>query len=83
MYYMHKETGSVDDREGWIASYSAEELAERNLTAEQAFDEDEGRTLFRITPDYCTQNNGNCRTCSLVSYGRDCHNNPLHAGFTD
>lgn len=26
---------------------------------------------------YCTQNNGNCAACSLVSYGRDCHNNPI------
>lgn len=23
---------------------------------------------------YCTQNNGDCTTCSLVSYGRDCSN---------
>jgi hypothetical protein len=28
-------------------------------------------------PDYCTQNNGDCSTCSLVNYGRDCHNNPV------
>jgi hypothetical protein len=27
--------------------------------------------------DYCTQNNGNCETCSLASYGRDCMNNPI------
>jgi DNA repair exonuclease SbcCD ATPase subunit len=27
--------------------------------------------------DYCTQNNGNCPTCSLVNYGRDCRNNPI------
>ncbi len=27
--------------------------------------------------DYCTQNNGDCSTCSLVSYGRDCLNFPL------
>lgn len=26
---------------------------------------------------YCTQNNGKCATCSLVNYGRDCHNTPL------
>ncbi len=26
---------------------------------------------------YCTQNGGNCDTCSLVNYGLDCHNNPL------
>lgn len=29
---------------------------------------------------YCTQNNGDCSTCSLVSYGRDCQNNPLWGG---
>ncbi len=26
---------------------------------------------------YCTQNDGDCYTCSLVNYNRDCHNNPL------
>ena len=26
---------------------------------------------------YCSQNDGNCNTCSLVNYGRDCHNNSL------
>jgi len=29
---------------------------------------------------YCTQNNGDCKTCSLVNYNRDCQNNPLHGG---
>ncbi|WP_319477017.1 hypothetical protein [Marispirochaeta aestuarii] len=28
--------------------------------------------------DYCTQNDGDCRTCSMTSYGRDCMNNPLN-----
>jgi hypothetical protein len=28
-------------------------------------------------PDYCTQNGGDCLTCSLVNYGRDCMNNPV------
>ncbi len=36
---------------------------------------------------YCTQNSGNCSTCSLVNYGRDCRNNPLNiqqiAGLVD
>lgn len=27
--------------------------------------------------DYCTQNNGDCSTCSLVNYGRDCRNKPI------
>jgi len=29
---------------------------------------------------YCTQNAGNCKTCSLVNYNRDCYNQPLHGG---
>jgi hypothetical protein len=31
----------------------------------------------RMTKDYCTQNAGDCLTCSLVNYGRDCQNNPM------
>ncbi|MHB8172745.1 MAG: hypothetical protein ACYDG6_14645 [Thermincolia bacterium] len=30
---------------------------------------------------YCTQNNGDCSTCSLVSYNRDCQNNPIRGGY--
>lgn len=26
---------------------------------------------------YCTQNNGNCSTCPLLSYGQDCQNYPV------
>jgi hypothetical protein len=26
---------------------------------------------------YCTQNAGDCSTCSLVNYGKDCMNNPV------
>lgn len=26
---------------------------------------------------FCIQNDGNCITCSLVNYGRDCQNNPI------
>ena len=29
---------------------------------------------------YCTQNAGDCTTCSLVNYGMDCHNNPVGRG---
>lgn len=33
-------------------------------------------------PPYCTQNDGDCPTCSLVSYGKDCQNNPIdYAAF--
>mgnify|MGYP005857732625 CR=1 FL=1 len=30
-----------------------------------------------MNTDYCTQNQGDCATCSLVSYGKDCRNNRL------
>ena len=26
---------------------------------------------------YCTQNEGDCSTCSLVNYGRDCRNQTI------
>lgn len=29
---------------------------------------------------YCTQNNGDCASCSLVNYNRDCENNPVWGG---
>lgn len=32
-----------------------------------------------MTKAYCTQNNGDCETCSLVNYGRDCRNVSLAA----
>jgi len=30
---------------------------------------------------YCTQNNGDCSTCSLVNYNRDCRNVPIWGGY--
>jgi hypothetical protein len=32
---------------------------------------------------YCTQNNGDCSTCSLSNYNRDCQNNPIHGGYRE
>jgi len=32
---------------------------------------------------YCTQNEGQCETCSLRNYGRDCRNAPLGASLAD
>jgi len=33
------------------------------------------KIIIYDAPDYCTQNNGDCFTCSLVNYKRDCQNN--------
>ena len=32
---------------------------------------------WAVSKGYCTQNNGDCETCSLLNYGRDCHNNMI------
>lgn len=33
---------------------------------------------FQVTaPIYCTQNGGDCESCSLSNYGRDCMNNKI------
>ena len=44
--YMHIHTGSSDTAEGWISSYDPEELAERGVSATDAFDADKGKTLI-------------------------------------
>ena len=31
-----------------------------------------------MKPSYCVQNDGDCESCSLVNYGRDCQNNLLY-----
>lgn len=68
--YMHKETGSVDTREGWIESYGAEELEERGLTAEEAFEEDEGDTLIELdtTHERVIFDNGGGVTVQLLDW---------------
>ena len=33
--------------------------------------------LHMVIMGYCTQNNGDCKTCSLVNYGKDCRNEPV------
>jgi len=38
------------------------------------FDRERGKLSLK---SYCTQNNGDCSTCSLKNYGRDCQNNKI------
>ena len=33
--------------------------------------------LQMVVMDHCTQNDGDCSTCSLVNYGKDCRNEPI------
>ena len=34
-------------------------------------------------PPYCSQNHGDCFTCSLVNYGMDCRNNLIFINLLD
>ena len=36
-----------------------------------------GFRCAKLGKEYCSQNAFLCETCSLVSYGRDCHNSPI------
>jgi len=36
-----------------------------------------GARMVRKVPPYCVQNDGDCWSCSLNNYGRDCVNNPI------
>jgi len=36
-----------------------------------------------MKPDYCSQNDGDCASCSLSSYGRDCLNKPIRGGILE
>jgi hypothetical protein len=39
-----------------------------------------GFRCAKLGKEYCSQNDFLCETCSLVNYGRDCHNNPILEG---
>ena len=32
---------------------------------------------WAVSTGYCSQNNGDCETCSLLNYGKDCNNNNI------
>jgi len=47
----------------------------QGLIASMTSDDNEhGKSAIKA---YCTQNSGDCSTCSLKNYNRDCHNNPI------
>jgi len=37
-------------------------------------DEERTAAFKEDTNGYCSQNDENCETCSLINYGMDCHN---------
>ena len=54
-----------------------EKLISDAARAVELFGEDALEAYAKNIPDYCTQNGGDCSTCSLVNYGRDCRNVPV------
>jgi hypothetical protein len=57
-----------DDTQEFIAICETEE--EANEIAKEVF--------IGIKKSYCTQNDGDCKNCSLVNYGLDCKNNNIY-----
>ena len=83
-HWMNTKTGTVDTAENWQADAAA------SVGTEGAWDFYEtcgagGLVMVRKNkagawveiPAYCAQNDGDCLSCSLVSYGRDCENLPV------
>ncbi len=58
--FLHVVTGTLDTREGWVASYDREELEARGLTADEAFAADEGVTLIEHQLDVCEDTGFGC-----------------------
>jgi hypothetical protein len=63
-----------------IPMLDIDDLLEEPVMILETFDEDEDFDLMSLLeepdhPEYCTQNGGDCSTCSLVNYGLDCQNN--------
>jgi len=40
-------------------------------------DDERTEAFNREASSYCSQNDGDCESCSLVNYGLDCHNNAI------
>ena len=76
--YHGESFGTAEEHALWLgASDNYGDDPIRRARGEGYRDGLEGRA--RMIKDYCTQNGGDCGTCSLVSYGRDCRNNPITA----
>jgi len=63
--YHGENFGTEDEHALWMAAIDSDD--ESRSARGQGY-----RDGF--VPEYCTQNNGECQSCSLVNYGRDCQN---------
>jgi hypothetical protein len=75
LYYMNPKTGSVQTLEEWEADAVAEgwDFAEADLVAVRKTAAGD----WTEVPGYCSQNGGDCLSCSLKNYGRDCRNEAI------
>ena len=53
------------------------ELLEKRVDNMISEVEQESFKRWGVKKPYCTQNDGDCSTCSLKNYNRDCHNHPI------
>jgi len=72
LFYENKVIGTVVTNHS-MNVYEALDLAGVDI---EDIDPEQVRMAYDAKP-YCTQNNGDCGSCSLVNYGRDCENNPV------
>jgi hypothetical protein len=70
----------IDDCEGRMSKKMTDkELEGMEKRVDKLIKDLEAYSLQRygVKKPYCTQNNGDCDTCSLKNYGRDCRNHPI------
>jgi len=70
-HYHGDKFGTEGEHRLWLDCINSED--------EQRHDRGRGYHAGFYFREYCTQNDNDCSTCSLVNYGRDCQNNPIDA----
>jgi len=58
----------------WLHDYYKGLNGSIGLDLKAVFDREQLKPSLKV---YCTQNQGDCSTCSLKNYGRDCQNNKV------
>lgn len=83
-FWMNIHTGTVGTKEDWLAGEGELVGRDGQFSFAEACARDELALVRKNLsgewveiPAYCAQNDGDCLTCSLVNYGKDCENNPV------
>jgi hypothetical protein len=74
-----EQTVVSDDNGDSVATVTCQPAYQDRIAKVVAAEMDKIREELKLKNrlEYCTQNNSDCETCSLVNYGRDCRNNPV------